>query len=112
MYFLRRHGIFQEIQGFVEFLCGNIWPFEAKKAPKFFFDWKNWNLQGFCAPYGTWEIFVGFFDFFDFSIEEIMEASKKFTRQCKQNLWTHLIMEVEYYTNYPEIAVWYLSKVS
>jgi hypothetical protein len=38
MYFLRRHGIFQEIQGFVEFFCGNIWHFEAKKAKNFFLD--------------------------------------------------------------------------
>jgi hypothetical protein len=38
MYFLRRHGIFQEIQGFVEFLRGNIWHFEAKKARKIFLD--------------------------------------------------------------------------
>jgi hypothetical protein len=30
MYFLRRHRVFQEIQGFVEVLCGNIWHFEAK----------------------------------------------------------------------------------
>ena len=51
--FLRRHGIFQEIQGSDEFLCGNIWHFEAKKAKKFFLDRKNQNLQGLCAPYGT-----------------------------------------------------------
>ena len=37
MYFLRRHGILLEIQGFVEFLCGNNWHFEAKKARNFFF---------------------------------------------------------------------------
>ena len=64
MYFLRRHGIFQEIQGSDEFLCGNIWHFEAKKAKKFFLERKNQNLQGLCAPYGTWEIFVFFFFLF------------------------------------------------
>jgi hypothetical protein len=37
MYFLRRHGIFQEIQGFLEFLWGNSWHFEAKKARKLVF---------------------------------------------------------------------------
>ena len=83
MYFLRRHGIFQEIQGFVEFLCGNIWHFEPKKAKKFFLDWKHWNLQGFSAPYGTWDFF------FDFYIGKIMVASKRFPSQCKQNMWMH-----------------------
>ena len=83
--FLRRHGIFQEIQGSDEFLCGNIWHFEAKKAKKFFFRPKKSKFTR--SLRAVWYMkFLCFlcFDFFDFSIEKIMEASKKFTRQCRQ----------------------------
>ena len=80
--FLRCHPIFQKIQGFIAFWCGNIWHFEAKKAQKKFFDPRNWNLQGCCAVWYMRIFFFFRFDFFDFSIEKVMEASKKFTRQC------------------------------
>ena len=67
--FLRPHQIFQEIQGFIAFLCGNIfsnfsrlhliilakswWNFtwiRQNRNKTFFSDKKTWNSQGFCAP--------------------------------------------------------------
>jgi hypothetical protein len=57
-----------------------------------------------------------FLIFLIFSIEKIMEASKKL-RQCNHFSIIHKIsiekiVEVKYYTNYPKIAVWYLLKIS
>ena len=76
---------------------------------------KNQNSIGPAGPM-VHDIFF-FFDSFDFSIEKIMEASKKFTRQCNHFSIIHKIsiekiVQVKYCTNYPKIAVWYLVKVS
>jgi hypothetical protein len=66
MYFLRRHRVFQEIQGFVEVLCGNICHFEAKIARKIFFRLKKLKFTRFLGCMVHEKFF-----FFDFS--------KKFT---------------------------------
>ena len=87
-WFLHPHRIFQEIQGFIAFLCGNICHFKVEWAKKNIFRQKKLKLTSFLHPHRIFQETQGFIAFLCGNICHFkVEWAKKYIfRQKKLNL--------------------------